>query len=98
MQTFPKGAKIDLSDRSRIDDQDCGKGRSTPKNVLLSARNEFFNRIRRLPTTNFDAIDRELAWRERGRTRPAGALQDRPDSGSASASASPTVIQASSRV
>jgi len=40
-------AKIDLSDRSRIDDHDHdhGKGRSTTKKVHLSVRNEFFNTI-----------------------------------------------------
>lgn len=37
--------KIDLSDRSRIDDHDHGKGRSTPKKLLLSSRDEFFNSI-----------------------------------------------------
>ena len=38
-------AKIDLSDRPRIDDHDHGKGRSTPKKVHSSVRNEFFNTI-----------------------------------------------------
>jgi len=38
-------AKIDLSDRARIDDLDHSKGESTPEKVLRTECIEFFNRI-----------------------------------------------------
>jgi hypothetical protein len=38
-------AKIDLSDRPRIDDRDPGNGLTTPANVRKRAPLEFFNRI-----------------------------------------------------
>ena len=49
-----EAAKIDLSVRPRIDDHDLGKGRSTPKKVHLSVRNEFFNTID--PQGEFGAV------------------------------------------
>ena len=36
--------KIDLSDRTRVDDRDHGKGESTPEEVLRTECIEFFNR------------------------------------------------------
>ena len=40
--------KIDLSDRSRIDDHSPAKGSSTPKKEVFITVDEFFNRIGRL--------------------------------------------------
>jgi len=47
--------KIDLSDRTRIDDRDHGKGESTPEDVLRTECIEFFNRIGRPATANSTA-------------------------------------------
>jgi hypothetical protein len=39
--------KVDLSDRSRIDDHSPAKGSSTPKKEVFITVDEFFNRIGR---------------------------------------------------
>ena len=44
-RAFRVGGKIDLSDRSRIDDLTQGKGWSTPENLAQRIGREFFNRI-----------------------------------------------------
>ena len=55
-------AKIDLSDRPRIDDHGPGNGLTTPANVPKRTPLEFFNRIGRTVPLEPTSEDTQIAW------------------------------------